>query len=69
MRLIVPLILIALMLPYATSDDDEPNGDWLIPPDPAIADVVNAAVHPSLDHIPTTHPATQPAIAAAATAR
>ena len=33
MRLIIPIILIALMLPYATSSD-KPTGEWLVPPDP-----------------------------------
>jgi hypothetical protein len=36
MRFIVPLILIALMLPYATGDDS-PSGEWLIQPDPQMA--------------------------------
>jgi len=32
MRLIIPIILIALLLPYATGEDS-PTGEWLIPPD------------------------------------
>ena len=43
MRLIIPIILIALMLPYATGED-APTGDWLIPPDPTMGVVINAAV-------------------------
>jgi hypothetical protein len=55
MRLILPLILIALMLPYATSDD-EPRSEWLIPPDPTMdAIAVNAAAttEPALAHPPS----------------
>ena len=67
MRLIIPIVLIALMLPYATGED-EPNGEWLIPPDPTMGVVsVNAAGAPregAPADRPTTQPATQPATAA-----
>ena len=64
MRLIIPLILIALMLPYATGGH-EPSHEWLIPPDPEMgagASAVNAAAAPSSHHIPTTQPATTQSI-------
>jgi len=65
MRLIIPIILIALMLPYATGED-EPTGDWLIPPDPTmgVATSANGAASIGDDHDvwrASTRPATQPA--------
>ena len=42
MRLIIPIILIALMLPYATGED-EPSGEWLIAPDPTMGVATSAA--------------------------
>ena len=35
MRLIVPIILIALLLPYAVGED-RPSGEWLVQPNPDI---------------------------------
>jgi hypothetical protein len=58
MRLILPLILIALMLPYATSDD-EPTSEWLIPPDRNIGIVTAVASPPppAPENVATTQPA------------
>jgi hypothetical protein len=58
MRLIIPFILIALMLPYAATDDT-PSGEWRIQPDPAMV----AAASRGGDDTPraTTQPATWPA--------
>ena len=72
MRLIIPLILIALLLPYATSDDD-PSGEWLIPPNPnmgvvlAAADAADSPVN--RQHASAMRPATQPACHARARRR
>ncbi len=83
MRFILPFILIALMLPYALGED-EPNGEWLIPPDPTMGVPAaaaggghdgDAAAAPAVTAIAashrnvTTQPATQPAAAAAALRR
>jgi hypothetical protein len=78
MRLIIPLILIALMLPYATGED-EPTGEWLIPPDRPTGVVANSSAGApddpddpddpdAPDSHPTTRPATQPAADRAAVA-
>ena len=66
MRIIIPLILIALLLPYATSSD-QPSDEWLIPPDPKMGVVLAAAnaadEPPTRDRTPHRPPAaTQPAI-------
>ena len=68
MRIIIPLILIALLLPFATSSD-QPTREWLIPPDPrmgvVLAGAANAADEPSTrDRTPHrwSSAATQPAI-------
>ena len=59
MRLIIPIILIALMLPYAAGED-EPTGEWLIPPDPTMGAVATANAAGATCQ-PATRPATQPA--------
>ena len=65
MRLIIPIVLIALMLPYVTSSDT-PAGEWLVPPDPRMNVVLASAdatdQPPLRDRAPKTVPATQPAI-------
>jgi hypothetical protein len=60
MRLIIPVILIAALLPFAPDDDEDttPPGEWLVTPDsgPHLLAAAQAA------RTPTTHPAaTQPA--------
>ncbi len=61
MRLIIPIILIALMLPYATGED-EPTGEWLVPPDPTmgVATSVNAAACADDDDDDVRRASTQP---------
>jgi len=58
MRLIIPLILIALMLPYATGEDaPTPSGEYDIEPMPHL---VAAARRPDPDAQPATQPTTRP---------
>jgi hypothetical protein len=70
MRLIIPIILIAMMLPYALGED-EPTGEWLIPPDPTMGvRLASAAGAPGADAVadaaPPRHPATRRATEAVA---
>jgi hypothetical protein len=69
MRLIIPIILIALLLPYAISED-EPTGEWLVPPNPAMGVAVVPAGVPAVedDAGAARPPATQP-VAMASVAR
>jgi hypothetical protein len=71
MRLIIPLILIALMLPYATGED-QPTDEWLIPPDPAMGVSVAAGAGSSdagASRRATTQPTTRPAATASCARR